>query len=289
MFTNARELLNHPNTVFDTVLGGGGIKGFGHCGFLKCLQDLRIRVGTVYGVSIGSACAALYTNGFPPEEIAKILFEEIGAIDKSELSRFLWRPNPIKLWKHGGFFDLHDLFSRLVRKYELVPNNSLAIISYSPGLRKPVVFRGKDYDLAEALSASCALPLFMKSRYAEIKGVNRRLLDGGIYHNNPDQFCQRPAIISALGLARRLPHIRLSWVDWFLHLGEMLCGPFKEAFTRRRYKRNSIFVQTGMLSVATMTFNINEAVCNEMIAHAYAKTQEILFRLKGEKPAQDAA
>lgn len=268
----AYELLREPSTVWDVVLGAGGIKGFAHSGFLQGVQEHRLHLGMIYGASIGSACAALYTNGYAPELINKILLDEIRVIDKAELTRFLWRPNPVKLWKQGGFFDLYKLFSDLVRKYDLKPNDNLAVISYAPRLRKPVVFSGKDYDLARALSSSCALPLFMRSQYLGVDGVERWLVDGGIYHPNPDVFCSRPALVSALGLASRLPQAKLAWTDWVLHMAEMLGRPFKEALTRRRFKPDTLFVQTGMPDIATMTFGISEAICAKMRSYAYEKT-----------------
>lgn len=272
---SAHKLLGIPFTRWDVVLGAGGIKGFAHSGFLQCVQDSKIRLGVVYGASIGSACAALYTNGYSPQLINQILLEEIRAIDKAELTRFLWRPNPVQLWKQGGFFDLKQLFATLVRKYDLTPNDSLAIVSYCPSLRKPVVFRGTEYNLADALSASCALPLFMRSQCMDIKGVSRRLVDGGLYHPNPDIFCSRPTLISALGLAKRLPRARLSWPDWVVHLSEMVGGPFKEAWTRRRFKENTLLVRTGMPNVATMTFGVDESLCLEMNSYAYRRTAEV--------------
>ncbi|MBY0359787.1 MAG: patatin-like phospholipase family protein [Candidatus Obscuribacterales bacterium] len=276
---SVRDLLREPTTVWDIVLGAGGIKGFAHSGFLQCIQDRKLRVGTVYGVSIGSTCAALYTNGYSPVDINRILTEEIGFIDKEELTRFIRRPHLGKLWQEGGFYDLFGLLSRLVQKYELKPNSALSIVAYAPKLHKPVVFRGTDYDLAGALASSCAMPLFMRSQHVPMEGKLQWLVDGGLYNANPDEFCCRPTIVSKLGLAHSLPVGKLSWPDWLIHMSELIYAPFFEAWRRRQYKQSTVLVETGMKNVATMTFDLNPELCSKMAGHAYEQTSQVLNRL----------
>ena len=45
------------------VLGGGGAKGAYEIGVIDALEELGIRAGSVYGVSIGALNAAMYAQG----------------------------------------------------------------------------------------------------------------------------------------------------------------------------------------------------------------------------------
>ena len=64
---------NHQNALtYEVVLGGGGIKGFGHVGLLQALEDRKVPIHYMTGISIGSIMAMLYVNGFTPDEIKEI-------------------------------------------------------------------------------------------------------------------------------------------------------------------------------------------------------------------------
>ena len=47
------------------------------------------------------------------------------------------------------------------------------------------------------------------------------LVDGGLHHPAPGEFCKGPAIISKLGMAKKLPSEWLSPMDLFFHMLEM--------------------------------------------------------------------
>ncbi len=51
------------------VLGGGGAKGLAHIGVLRALEEERIPIDQIVGVSVGALIGALYADGLP---IAKI-------------------------------------------------------------------------------------------------------------------------------------------------------------------------------------------------------------------------
>ena len=58
------------------ALSGGGIKGLCHAGVLKALEEFGIKPDLLSGVSAGAVVAALYADGYTPDEIA-LLFEDI--------------------------------------------------------------------------------------------------------------------------------------------------------------------------------------------------------------------
>lgn len=54
------------------ALAGGGVKGAGHIGAIKALEENGITISAVTGTSIGSIVATLYAMGYTPEEMLKL-------------------------------------------------------------------------------------------------------------------------------------------------------------------------------------------------------------------------
>ena len=54
------------------ALAGGGVKGAGHIGVIKALQENGIEIGYIGGTSIGSIVAALYAMNYTIEEMLKL-------------------------------------------------------------------------------------------------------------------------------------------------------------------------------------------------------------------------
>lgn len=54
------------------ALAGGGVKGAGHIGAIKALQENGIEIGYIGGTSIGSIVAVLYAMGYSTEEMLKL-------------------------------------------------------------------------------------------------------------------------------------------------------------------------------------------------------------------------
>ena len=72
---------------FEVVLGGGGVRGYGHLGFLNAIEEAGFVVPVYTGVSVGSIVAAFYTNGYSPAEIAEIFQDEIFRFDPAKIAR----------------------------------------------------------------------------------------------------------------------------------------------------------------------------------------------------------
>ena len=54
------------------ALAGGGVKGAGHIGVIKALEENGIDIGFIGGTSIGSIVASLYSMGYNTEEMLKL-------------------------------------------------------------------------------------------------------------------------------------------------------------------------------------------------------------------------
>jgi predicted acylesterase/phospholipase RssA len=89
MFDGARQIGGHLNALRQPLpirvglaLGGGFARGIAHAGVLKLIDQHRIPIHRVTGVSAGSIVAAAYASGAMPEEIARagcsMRFSDVG-------------------------------------------------------------------------------------------------------------------------------------------------------------------------------------------------------------------
>lgn len=280
-----KEDVARPRETTEVVFGGGANRGFFHVGLIRALATLHVAVGMVTGVSIGSIVAAFYANGYSADEILEIFIKELGNLPTPSLVRSLLLPQCVgKVFgtKTGrGLVDLPEVISRLVDVYDLKPQPNLRIIAFSLLTGKPVVFQGTDYNLVEAICASCAVPILMRPVWfgrlgkqrdplsklaALITGLTDVLVDGGVHHPCPGTFCEGKAIIGKLGFATALPKHRLSPTDTIMHVMEMLGAPLVNFFFPD--PAGHIVIELGTPDVACLTFGLSPEQSKEMADHA---------------------
>ncbi len=276
-----------PDSI-EVVLGGGGIKGFGHVGLLTALEELDVKTGIVTGVSIGSLLATLYANGYSPEQVFEIFLKEVQYITPGKLLKALILPAPLDGRLIGGGFKLKDFFADMISKYNLKPRPNLRIIAYNVIKKQPVIFEGENYDLLTALSASCAVPFVMRPVWyggkrdkvkTAIKSWQGKtdegvLVDGGVHHPYPSEFCKGKAIIGKLGFATDLPDEELSIVDTLFHLGEMVISRLLNRYFDEPDQH--ILIDVGKPQVATLSFGISRSQCYRMASHGYREALKVL-------------
>ena len=71
------------------ALAGGGVKGAGHIGVIKALEENGIKIDVIAGTSIGSIVASLYAMGYTIEEMLKIFKFSSKEIMKTSPKRFV--------------------------------------------------------------------------------------------------------------------------------------------------------------------------------------------------------
>lgn len=278
----------------EIVLGGGAVRGLAHCGFLKALEEAKVNIGTITGVSIGSLIATFYANGYSPDQITEIFIEELTKLPPVSLTGALVLPERVNrllgLKLGSGLVDLNALFAHFIKKYKLRPRRNLRIIAYNVLKRTPVVFEGCHYDLLTALSASCAIPLVMRpvwhgqkdlrSKLATIvdslrgrnKGDHGVRVDGGLHHPYPADFCHGKAIIAKLGMASALPTRKLSKTEMFFHLVELMAAPLIDWYFPE--PKGHMVIDIGLPDVACLTFALPRTKCLQLVDHAHRVTVE---------------
>lgn len=278
---------------FELVLGGGGIKGYGHIGVLKAIHERNIKLGMVTGVSIGSAVAALYRNGYCPDEALDILLKEFTAFNKRVIGRGR-KPNSLTtLLSLLSGINLLPFFQDVMTRYDVKPRRNLRIVAYDAIQRKPVLFEGLKYDLPTAVAASCSIPVVMRPvwtgnwkkgetmrtilRRARGKADQTVLVDGGVYHPAPADFCKGPAIISRLGIASEMPRKSFdecaTWAEYLFQSIEVAGG----RFIKRYFPENDthVTIDSGKPDVGTLTFGICREQALEMVDYGYASAHRM--------------
>lgn len=301
MATKTKATAFHPHDKVELVLGGGGVKGFGHIGLLKAIDELQVAVGHVTGVSIGSAIAAMYTNGIAPDKMTDILYEEV-----QRLTAALFAGNPrasvYSAWRWVSLVNMEVFYAAIENTHGLKPQPNLRIIAYDLVRRQPVAFEGTDYNLTQAVAASCSIPGLMRpvsidhkpslssfrNIYEGWRGRSRAavLVDGGIYHPAPVEFCKGPAIISRLGMARGAPRETLRTIDALFHYIELAAYKLIGRYFPDEYHDDHITIRSGKPDVASLTFGLSRQTCQDMVDYGYQITKETLKQpiLDGRTP-----
>lgn len=281
--TRVPEQLTHGRDGMEVVLGAGGVRGFGLVGFLRYLEDQHVKVGTETGVSIGSIVGTLHSNGYSPRQIEQIMKDELVHSDMQSLAQS-HQPlrHPLRtLGSH--FISMRTPMENFVAKYNLTPQDNLRIVAYNLSTRKPIVFEGRNYDLAEALAASSSIPGAMRPIYyrpakGELPESMRKgglLVDGGAYRMAPSEFSDQPAIIAKISSQSPFPSLRGRPLREFPSLIQpAIFAAFKKRYTEPEGPH--LVVSVGDTSVDALNMHLPDVKINDLIEHGYTQAKKNL-------------
>lgn len=277
--TKYPEFPTHGRDGMEVVLGAGGVRGFGLVGFLRYLEDSHVKVGTETGVSIGSIVGALHSNGYSSRQIEQIMKDELVHPDMQSLAQSQsWR-HPLRVLGNH-FVSMRSSMEGFVDKYNLTPQDSLRIVAYNLRTRKPIVFEGKNYDLAEALAASSSIPgamrpVFYRPAKGELPESMQKgglLVDGGAYRMAPSEFSDQPAIIAKISAQLPFPSIR----GRSLREIPSLIQPAIFAAFKKRYTEPSgphFVVSVGDTNVNALDMHLPDVKINDLIDYGYSQAK----------------
>ena len=161
------------------VLGGGGVKGMAHVGAWKALEEAGVEVAEIVGTSIGALVGACIAGGMGWRELAPLAV----SLRKRDIVSMNGRSVLLNGIRQQSLFHGERLqeFIRSVLPVERFDELSLPLSVNAVDLETgETVWFGAggrtDVPLADAVYASCALPLFYPP--AEIGG--RHFVDGGV-------------------------------------------------------------------------------------------------------------
>lgn len=186
------------------VLSGGGAKGFAHIGVLRQLEKNNIKIDCIVGNSIGAVIGSLYSVGYTPDEIEKIIKElNINEFLKDNPNRTdiplekrlsndqyafsikydsdfnLYLPKGLKN-SQKGYLELKKLLSKAenISDFDKLPI-PLRIVATNLDTGKTTTF--KSGDLAKIVTASAAIP----SLFDPVKIDGTYYIDGMVSRNFP--------------------------------------------------------------------------------------------------------
>lgn len=186
------------------VLSGGGAKGFAHIGVLKVLEENNIKIDCITGTSMGALIGALYSVGYSPDEIEKLILDNNWQTALNDSPNFedipIEQKNIMKNYNLSLKFDdslnfslpkslkntqnLYLTLKKLLWKVENIKNFNnlpipLRIIATDLNTGKAVAFSSGD--LAKVVTASISIPTI----FDPVKIGDSYYVDGLISRNFP--------------------------------------------------------------------------------------------------------
>jgi predicted acylesterase/phospholipase RssA len=181
------------------VLSGGGARGFAHVGVLSVVEELKLPVDLVVGVSMGSIVGAGYAAGLSADAMADL------ARAMRLTSIFRPRPGRLNLVDPAGVRAvIRQIFGE--RRFEDLARE-MVVVSSSVTTGQHYVIR--DGPIADAIVASCSIPLV----FPPVSRDGHHLLDGGLIDGLP------------IAIARELGARRIVAVDASTHARHVLRLP----------------------------------------------------------------
>lgn len=170
MVFNVKKLWRRPHKV-GLVLSGGGLRGIGHLGAIKALEEHGYRPSVISGCSMGAIIGAYYAAGYTTDAMWRIIEENS-----------LFPTTSFRL-RTSGFVD-NRFLSRLIQKH--IPQNTFESLKLPLYVSVTNFISGEtEYihsgTLDEALLASSSIPLI----FPAVKRKKSIYYDGGILDNLP--------------------------------------------------------------------------------------------------------
>lgn len=223
---NGVKITKKNPPFFYLSLSGGGAKGSGYYGVIEAIEKIgrRKTLKQICGSSAGSEMASLIAFGIKSDEIRKI-YQSLNLKKLTSNDAIIKTLNPI-LSKHIAS-EYEDIIKRFPLTYEerervnlfktkyklnmtpAVLFEDLAILKkYLPEEYKDLLITGTCEDgkliifsaknspkisIAEAVAASCSLPIPLLTQFTPVLFENKKIRDGGIKDNSPIDYFETTA------------------------------------------------------------------------------------------------
>ncbi|MDD3875263.1 MAG: patatin-like phospholipase family protein [Bacteroidales bacterium] len=161
------------------VLSGGGVRGFAHLGVIKALNEYGIYPDIIAGTSAGAIAAALYADGYKPDEAVAIFKEK-------ELLKYIELIIPrTSLVKMTGMIKLLNNYLRAKQFEELKTPIIIAASNINTG-KCEYFSKG---ELIKPLVASASIPIL----FNPVNINDNYFIDGGVLDNFPIKTVEKKA------------------------------------------------------------------------------------------------
>lgn len=170
---------------YGLVLSGGGVRGVGHAGAIKALEEFGIVAEVVAGSSSGAMVGALYAAGYSPEAI----------LDFYERTPFFTYRKFV--YRKAGFLDTSKFYYDF---REMLPEDSFEALKKQLFVTATNLYEGRSElfsagELIMPVLASAAFPMMM----TPVKLGESLYADGGIMNNFPIEPV-KPLVDKVIGI-----------------------------------------------------------------------------------------
>ncbi|MFD3158586.1 patatin-like phospholipase family protein [Haloimpatiens sp. FM7330] len=191
----------------DAVFEGGGIRGIGIIGALRCFEKNNYKWQRAAGASVGAVIAALIIAGYNSKELEKILVELdfIKFLDKDKMQRIPVVGTALGLFKEKGMYSgeyfeswIRELLkNKGISKFKDVYENGeykLKVVASDITMKKKLIFPDDltyysidpmEFEIAKAIRMSISIPFYFKPvEFQHEEGISY-VVDGGVTCNYP--------------------------------------------------------------------------------------------------------
>lgn len=185
------------------VLSGGGAKGFAHIGVLKVIEESGLPIDYIAGTSMGSIVGGLYSIGYSPETMIRLVKEQNWdavmsdaiprkyisvddkILDRHYLATFPFRNRKIEM--KSAIYDgamVNLLLARLTSPVYNIRNYSelsVPFLCVAADIETAEAYEMTRGNLQRSIRASMSIPFY----FTPIEVDGRLLIDGGMRNNFP--------------------------------------------------------------------------------------------------------
>ncbi len=189
---SGRARAERDEPVIGLAMGGGFARGIAHLGVLRVLEENRIPVHSIAGVSAGAMVAAAWASGADSHEIEKIA----KAMRFQDIAR--WTLSRLGLVTSERML---SFLKRLLKVYSFEEMRlPLAVVATDLRTGHPVTFRDRG-DALMPIRASCSYP----GLFLPVQQNGRFLVDGAISMDVPAEAVRRLGATRVVSVALQAP------------------------------------------------------------------------------------
>lgn len=253
------------------ALGGGGMCGVAHVGFLKSLEKNGIKIDYLAGTSMGSVIGGVYVSGMKLEDIEKKFL----SINKNDLLDF----NFFQFIKKGIFagIKLDKLFESCCVKKD-IEECDIKFMGYTVDLKsgKEVILdKGK---ISKAMRASSAIP----GVFTPVEKDDYFLVDGGVINIVPfkDLYNCGADIVIAVNCLNdvAIQNAPKNTIETLSRSFDLMQDLMWKADKEQMSDKYDIYLRDNMVGVSPL--DIKPEVVQQLIDGGEKKTDEIIPLLK---------
>jgi len=162
------------NFKIGIALGGGGMCGIAHIGFLQVLEENNIKIDMISGISMGAIIGGLYASGVSCDELIKISSK----LKKNDIIE----TNMFKILKES--LPTSNKIEKFLKKYlkaEKIEDCKIKFYPQAADMIKGELHTFENGSMIEAMRASSAIP----GIFPPIKKDKTYYVDGGVIENVP--------------------------------------------------------------------------------------------------------